>query len=259
VAGAGAGLYLSGEDYRLTQPLNIGAGMDVMFRGSCRNESTINMTGGVVRFWGEFVNAGTMQFGPDAQVNCVDPIRQTAGRLILNGATVDVWTPGASLIFDGGALLGSGTIQGSVDNRGAVVSPGVDAGSAGLITVTGNFAQSARGELDIDIGGAAAGSEHDRLAVGGNLALGGTLRARYIGGYTPASGTFFDAVTFGGERIARVIVDLEQATRPPLRLAYTASTLRLTVRAGVLPIDQVIRMVEDDVAADLDLPGEVIN
>ncbi|MCA9237085.1 MAG: hypothetical protein KDA44_16540 [Planctomycetales bacterium] len=87
-----------------------------------------------------------------------------------------------------GALQGSGVIDGSLTNAGQI-APG---NSAGVIEVTGGFAQIPGGELVMQIESLAS---FDRLIVGGHLSAAGTLRVE-LDGYAPQSGDVFDLLDF---------------------------------------------------------------
>ena len=80
---------------------------------------------------------------------------QTAGDTVLNGGTLN----GGTYSIDAGALTGIGIINANVTNAGQVFPGGT--GAAGLLTINGNYTQTAAGSLDIDIGGTSAGSQYD--------------------------------------------------------------------------------------------------
>ena len=90
---------------------------------------------------------------------------------------------GSTTVFTGASLFGAGNISGNLVNRG-VVSPGF---SPGVITVSGNFTQSAAGLLLVEFASAAS---FDQLQVTGTAALDGTLQLSLLGGYNPAGQTF---------------------------------------------------------------------
>ncbi len=111
------------------------------------------------------------------------------GSLAVNSGTLDA---GVDInIFSGGALKGDGTLLlsdpvggGSVLNSGTV-APG---NGAGIITIDGNYQQSAVGALEIEVGGLAAGSEHDQLFLPNptsSAMLAGRLNVPFINSYTP--------------------------------------------------------------------------
>ncbi|MEX2093758.1 MAG: hypothetical protein WD971_13825 [Pirellulales bacterium] len=140
----------------------------------------------------------------------------TARLTVANSAVVDagnikIWQPGileldnASIIADSivldGSLVGNGqiSVDGQLTNAG-VVSPGL---SPGLISIDGNYVQTATGTLAIDLGGVHEG-QFDRLEIrhGGGTLAGGLLVSLY-GGYLPPVGSSFQILSadenlFGG-------------------------------------------------------------
>jgi hypothetical protein len=70
-------------------------------------------------------------------------------------------------------------------------------GAAGLLSISGNYTQTAAGVLDLGVGGANAGTDFDQLAVGGTATLGGTLNVSLINGFEPVPGDTFQVLTFG--------------------------------------------------------------
>ena len=113
---------------------------------------------------------------------------QTAGTIDLNGGDMN-FPLGVDL--NGGQLIGSGTFTGPIRNNGGRVGPGH---SPGQITVGGNYTQGANGTLDIEIGGATAGTQYDQLKVNGTAILGGTLNLTLINGFRPAVGDVFQII-----------------------------------------------------------------
>jgi hypothetical protein len=95
----------------------------------------------------------------------------------------------------GGTLSGSGTVAGDVRNA-AQIDPGTD-GTAGALTINGNYTQTAAGVLTVDIGGRTAGAEYDQLVVSGSVSLDGTLTVNLVNGFVPQSGDAFAILTFG--------------------------------------------------------------
>jgi len=83
-----------------------------------------------------------------------------------------------------GVLGGSGRIAGSLDNA-ATVAPG---NSPGVLTVDGNYTQSAGGTLAIEVAGTATGTGHDQLNVTATATLDGTLHIQTDAGFTPNVG-----------------------------------------------------------------------
>ncbi len=104
----------------------------------------------------------------------------------LGGGTLD---PGDELILESGdSLIGSGTLAADLVN-GGTVSPG---NSAGIITIDGDYTQTADGVLEIQLGGTnAATPEFDQLIVTGFATLSGTLKITLLPDFTPQAGDSF--------------------------------------------------------------------
>jgi hypothetical protein len=143
------------------------------FEIAFHNSGTLEVQSGTLSFTGGFV--------------------QTAGSLTLTGGNVIVRDV---LDIVAGTLAGAGAISGNVANAGTV-SPGTASAPTGILTVNGSYGQTSTGVLDIEIGGRVAGSEYDRLAVGGLASLGGTLNVNTISGFVPQPSDSFDVLTFG--------------------------------------------------------------
>ncbi|WP_157519586.1 Calx-beta domain-containing protein, partial [Microbacterium hydrocarbonoxydans] len=97
-------------------------------------------------------------------------VGDTAALTIEKSATVDVSGDASGLveIDAGGALEGSGTVEGSVRNNGTL-RPGGD--SFGVLTVHGDLQLSGASTLQAQFGAEA----EDRITVGGTASLGGTV------------------------------------------------------------------------------------
>ena len=101
---------------------------------------------------------------------------QTSGETDLTGIYLI-----APVSLQGGVLSGTGAIYGNVTNSGGFISPGHSAGS---ISISGDYAQSAQGTLIIENGGPKP-KQYDQLQVTGTATLGGKLDVRTINGYKP--------------------------------------------------------------------------
>ena len=104
---------------------------------------------------------------------------QTASTLNLNGKTLIANT----LNIQSGNLIGSGTITANIIN-GGILTPGTP---LGVLTIKGNYTQTATGILNIELGGLTPGDEYDRLSIDGNATLDGTLKIDLANDFTPAS------------------------------------------------------------------------
>jgi hypothetical protein len=182
---AGAVLNLNGDgDVDLLQPgahainnagtLNrLGAGTTTIAAGiSLTNTGTTN------------INSGTLSIA--------NAYTQTAGTTNLTSGTTLGSTTGVNI--DAGILSGIGTVSGNLTNKGSVRPGGT--GTAGTITVTGNYTQTATGSLNIELGGTGAGT-FDKLAVGGLATLAGTFNVSLINAFNPANGNTFAVMTYG--------------------------------------------------------------
>jgi hypothetical protein len=162
------------------------------------NSGTITVTAaasGSGGFTGNFTNTGTLQINGSAQTSGGLAFNQTAGTTtVANGKTLNVSGSAGGLALAGGTLNGTGTVTGSptaVNNTGGHVAPGT---SPGTLTLIGNYIQGAGGSLDVDVNGTSAG-QFDKLAVTGNVTLGGTLALLPSAGYV-ASSAPGDSVAF---------------------------------------------------------------
>ena len=114
------------------------------------------------------------------------------GTLNTSGSALNIGTLNVGV---GGALTGTGTIQGNVNNVAGTVSPGA---SPGILTISGNYTQGASGVLDMQIGGLVAGTDYDQLKVLGTTSLAGTLNTALINGFVPVPGQTFTLVQSTG-------------------------------------------------------------
>jgi len=103
---------------------------------------------------------------------------------------------GGTIDCQGGNCAGSGTVGGNLSNN-SLVSPG---NSPGILSVDGNYTQTAGGTLEIELAsnGGVAGADHDRLAVTLAASLDGTLDLQLDGGYTPTIGDSFAGIVTAG-------------------------------------------------------------
>jgi len=119
---------------------------------------------------------------------------QTAGSLTSTyvAGTMNSVSP---VQIQGGELLGSGTINGNVDNAAGLVSPG-DSGIPGVLTINGSYSQGLDGALQIFLNGAAPG-DFNVLDVSGLATLDGTVEIDVAPGFTPEAGDDFTFLLFG--------------------------------------------------------------
>ncbi|XAM00292.1 autotransporter-associated beta strand repeat-containing protein [Phycisphaeraceae bacterium D3-23] len=99
-----------------------------------------------------------------------------------------------ALLTNGATVGGSGTIATDVlTSAGTTIAPG---SSAGILTAESvNFVDGST--LEIELGGATAGTGYDRLVANDDLTLDGTLDVTLIDKYDPTAGTVFDILDWG--------------------------------------------------------------
>lgn len=140
----------------------------------------LTVTGGEAALAGDLVvlPGGFTKLGPGllnllATLIASGPASITQGVLSVNGvlAAPDV------IVQPGAWLQGIGVILGNVLNQGGV-APG---NSPGTLTITGDYTQTPSGTLQIEI---ASPTVYDRLLVGGQAVLAGTLDVQTFGGFS---------------------------------------------------------------------------
>jgi hypothetical protein len=131
--------------------------------------------------------SGTLQF---TGVDRIPSFDQDAGTAVLQGGSL-----AGTLQFDGGKLIGKGTITGDVISNGATVAPGF---SPGKLSIVGNYTQAKCAALEIEIAGLATpGTSFDQLNVSGSAQLAGTLQVSTIDGFKPGPSDTVNAVAAG--------------------------------------------------------------
>ncbi|MHC5112117.1 MAG: hypothetical protein ACYTHJ_19825, partial [Planctomycetota bacterium] len=143
--------------------------------GVINNDGTIVKSAGTgASSMPDTINRGTfdIQSGSVEFHTSYNEYRQTAGETILNDTSLVFFLQSSPFYLEGGALKGTGDVEGHVDNSGGMVSPGL---SFGELNVSGNYTQGENGMLDIEIGGGLP-EEYDLLTVGGTAELAGELR-----------------------------------------------------------------------------------
>jgi hypothetical protein len=155
------------------------------------NKGTFTKTDGV----GEteiditFINKGDLLLN-GSTLTFEGKLEQDAGTTQLQGGTLNV---NDTFLLYGGTLLGSGTLNGNLDNSGGVL----DAGSApGTLTITGSYEQDATSTLRVSYD-----TETDRwsdIVIQGSTTLGGTLALALPNGAPAAPFGFLFLTADGG-------------------------------------------------------------
>jgi hypothetical protein len=145
------------------------------------------LSGRTISATGAFNNAGAVLVGSGSSLGATGQYKQTGGSTTVQGAL----TANNGVSIQAGTLGGSGSITGNVTNAGTV-APG---SSPGILSITGNYTQSAGGTLAIEVGGTTVGTGFDRLAVSGTVSLAGTLALSTLNSFVPGPSNTFKIVT----------------------------------------------------------------
>src|SRR5262245_35117804 len=177
---------------------------------------------------GNVVNNGVLTIAYPTLFNGASTsISQNLGTTNLNSTLNTTGSDGFSLT--GGTLAGAGTLTGSLLNAGGTVAPG---SSPGILTIDGSFTQNS-GTLAIEIGGAIAGAESDRLAVTGTAEVNGTLALTTINAFSPSTLFTYDFVTYTGHSgVFPTITGTSAGGGKSYQVTMNANAGTLTVVAG---------------------------
>jgi autotransporter-associated beta strand protein len=269
IALAGGAVDFSGVAQTTPRTIAVGS---IEGAGSIHLGASIVTVGGNNRsttFSGVIDNCGTSGTQCSAGSGTLGSIVKVgAGTLILNGVNAYTGTTtinggavtigdashltasiaGGAIVNVNGTLLGHGTIGGAVTN-GGTVQPG---GSIGILSVTGNYTQSAAGNLVIEItpnAAAGPGIGYSQLRVTGKAGLAGMLTINNDPG-TYAVGTKYTIVAAAGGvtgTFATQIYTPGFATFIVPVVTYDANDafLTLTAAAVITPAGVVIPLLSD--------------
>lgn len=184
-----------------------------------------------------FENLGAVNVSGALTLFSIGPISNSGVFQLSNGGRLDL-IPGTQYAHVGSAVIaGSGTFavdsnaSGSIDlmdwfTNSAIVRPG---DSPGILTIDGNYEQTAAGLLEIEIGGLTAGTQHDQLVVNGGAMLAGRLELPLINAFVPSVNDEVTILTAGGNISggfdAIHVTDLPSGIAQ--RLVYNASDVRV--------------------------------
>jgi hypothetical protein len=204
------------------------------------NAAILNNTGagvlnigkdGILTLTGSATSTNTAQIniaegGELAITNSAGGFLQTSGQTVVNGTLNSV----PAVQIKGGTLSGSGTINGNVI-MGGRLSPG---NSPGILTINGNYTQTAFGAYVAEMAGLTAGTGYDQVDVSGTADLAGTLDVNSLNGFTAALGDSFILMKYDSETGTYSMVDLpELNTGLKWDLSYDPGYLDLSVTSGV--------------------------
>lgn len=134
------------------------------------------------------------------------------GTLAARGVDVTTLGSNSAATFSGSGLSAAGSNQiaasnniGTLENYGGTIAPGGDS-SAGLMTLTGNYAGNGNGStLSFDLGGTTSAAAFvggagtfDNITVSGATALNDVLSVNLLAGFTPANSDTFTILASTG-------------------------------------------------------------
>jgi hypothetical protein len=106
--------------------------------------------------------------------------------------------------------------------------------SAGRLTVTGTFTQSAVGALYLELAGRTAGSEYDVLDVSSAATLAGGLEVQLVNGFSPTLGDRFEVLKFASHSGDFASYSgLNVGAHLTLQHTFTPTSLLLTARPTI--------------------------
>ena len=125
---------------------------------------------------------------------------QTGGTTTVDG----VLSASGGIDIQGGFLYGNaltttgteGTFIGPVSLTGGTLNPGNAVKLLGTIDITGSYAESGTGVLNIDLDGTVAGTKYDVLNVSGAATLGGTIDFVLNSAFKPVAGDIWDVLNY---------------------------------------------------------------
>jgi len=142
----------------------------------------------------EVNNAGTITVNKGTGIGRTGAVHVNSGVFVANATA---FFSGVTLTNEpGGVIAGTGTLSvpGMTFTNAGIIRPGGI--GVGVLSITGNYLQTATGSVEIQIGGLVAGTEFDRLAVSGSATLAGIIAVSLFNGFIPALTQRFQIMTF---------------------------------------------------------------
>jgi hypothetical protein len=156
---------------------------------ACPITPILNLTTGSSAIVGGSVsNAGAISIDGTSSLTAKGGFNQSGGSTLVNGV---LNVTGTCANFQGGALSGTGTLNGNLTMAGMMM-PG---NPTGTFTLNGNYTQTSAGTLAEQVGWL-NGSNANLFKVSGTANLAGTLALSLLSGYNPMVGDSFILMTF---------------------------------------------------------------
>jgi hypothetical protein len=181
----------------------------------------------------------TSDFGGSASIGS-NPF--VGNMTLVNQGAIRSQTSGRTVTVNPSSLTNQGTLEaingGNLSITNFEPNAGLlHTGTGSLISVTGDFTQSAAGAIQVELAGAAA-SEFGRVTVSGIATLDGTLNLQFANGFEPAVGATFPVLTYASRigQFGAIIHNLPAGLT--LLPNYGTTSLTLTVVNAVLAADE---------------------
>jgi len=216
---------------RLTIYVIGGKNLDTTFAGTISEFTSFRSNTIVKVGTGSFTLTGANTYTHGTFVN--------GGTLFVNNTTGSGTGTNFVVVNAGGTLGGTGYIFGPVTNyAGGTISPGSN--SVGTLTLRSNLTLNAGAILNFELG---AGVVNDKIIVGNNLILGGTLNVTNVAGF--GAGTY-TLMTYGGALSGTLPVIGNKPSSYSLFVSTnTAGQVRLVVQTQTPPAFKKIVLVND--------------
>jgi hypothetical protein len=192
-----------------------------------------NFTTGV----GNFTNSNkvTVTAGSSMTVGGGYAYSQSAGTTTIDGTL----TASSGINVTGGTIEGAGTLSGNVSVGGSGTTPALnigDSGKAGLLVITGAYAQLTTASAKAFIGGTTVGTGYSQLQVSGTATLAGTLTVALASGFTPTIGSTFTVLTASSISGSFSNSTIAINGSEHFNVSYTSTGVVLTVASGDAPL-----------------------
>ena len=142
---------------------------------------------------GPLRNSGIVTLRHTSTLASTGAYTQTGGITNLADAAARLTATGAKAQVNGGRFGGVGSVGPELAVTGGEISPGL--GAAGILHAD-KYSSSGAAALRMQIGGGAAGTGFDQLAVAGSASLGGTLAIETPSAFHPVDKAEFKIMTF---------------------------------------------------------------
>jgi len=161
-----------------------------------------------------------------------------------------------------------GTLVGNFNLTGGTINPGDGIKKIGDLNITGTFAESGAGFLNIDLDGTTPNTKYDVLNVSGAASLGGTLNVDTLTGFTLAVGDSFDILNYASETGTFTTLNLPALSGGDTwNVSYNATDLVIAVEGPALskgtvtasPAHRVSRAFGDSSTASTHEPTAILS